>query len=181
MSKYQIDLLAAQKKLQQEKILQKELLDKDYLADLRRSPIQRLNQNMLKDLNKVVSQIDLSGVQKAEEMRRAGKKSIYKLDKKDEIGKMKQQMKNQTLLIKEQEMLEQQKKRSTNSKNLSINTRTQSQFYNLNHSVSSKGRNITIEDLTENMSNFSAEEEPQNWIHMDFLKSNEKSIKEQVK
>jgi hypothetical protein len=36
----------------------------------------------------------LSGVQKAEEMRRAGKKSIYKLDKKDEIGKMKQQMKN---------------------------------------------------------------------------------------
>jgi len=47
--------------------------------------------------------------------------------------------------------------------------------------VSSKGRNITIEDLTENMSNFSAEEEPQNWIHMDFLKNNETSIKDQVK
>lgn len=31
------------------------------------------------------------------------------------------------------------------------------------------------------MSNFSAEEEPQNWIHMDFLKSNETSIKDQVK
>jgi hypothetical protein len=47
--------------------------------------------------------------------------------------------------------------------------------------VSSKGRNITIEDLTENMSNFSAEEEPHNWIHMDFLKNNEMSIKDQVK
>ena len=48
---------------------------------------------MLKDLNSVVSQIDLSGVQKAEEMRRAGKKSMYKLDKKDEIGKMKKMIK----------------------------------------------------------------------------------------
>ena len=56
---------------------------------------------MLKDLTNVVSSIDLSGLQKANDTRRKAKKSVYKIDKKDEIGKMKESVKQQTLLIKE--------------------------------------------------------------------------------
>jgi hypothetical protein len=48
----------------------------------------------------------------------------------------------------------------------------------MNQSVSSRNRNITIED-TENMTSIETEEdEPTNWIHMDFMHPNEVSIKE---
>jgi hypothetical protein len=44
---------------------------------------------MLKELNHDISKIDLSGVERANQHRKDGKKSLYKIDKKDEIGKLK--------------------------------------------------------------------------------------------
>jgi len=43
VSKYQQDLVVAKDKLDQEKMVRKLQLDRNYLADLRRSPIQRIN------------------------------------------------------------------------------------------------------------------------------------------
>ena len=78
----------------------------------------------------------------------------------------------------------QAKKQRSQSKNLSINTKTQSQFQGINHSVSSKNRNITIEDtenISREMSSIDTEEDEANWIHMDFMHPNDQSIKDQVK
>lgn len=98
------------------------MMDRKYLADLRRSPIQRQAQSMLKDLNYEINQIDLSGVLKAHEQRKAGKKTMYKLDKKDEIGKMKKQMRD---LKSDSEKKAKLEKQAT----ISNHTRSQSQFF----------------------------------------------------
>jgi hypothetical protein len=58
---------------------------------------------MLKELNYDISLIDLSGVLKAHEMRKAGKKNNYKYDKKDEIGKIKKYLAKNQQEIKDKE------------------------------------------------------------------------------
>lgn len=79
--------------------------------------------------------------------------------------------------------MQEAEKKNTTSRNLSINTKTVSQFFNtkgsqnfnINHSVSSKNsksRGITF----DNADMISIGSTDDNWIHMDFMKN--KSIKE---
>jgi hypothetical protein len=68
--------------------------DRKYLENLRRSPIQRQNQTLLKELNDEINNIDLSGVLKAHEQRKV-KQNTYKIDKNNTIGKIKEQLNQQ--------------------------------------------------------------------------------------